>query len=504
MNAETIARWQFGITTVYHFFFVPVTLALSIITAILQTLWVRSGDLKYLRLTKFYGKLFLINFAMGVVTGIVQEFQFGMNWSEYSRFVGDIFGAPLALEALLAFFLESTFIGMWIFGWDRLPKKVHLTSIWLAAIGTNLSAIFILAANAWMQNPVGAIYDAALNRAHMTDFGAVLLNPVSLVTFAHVITSAWMTVGGLMVAVSGWHLAKIGNAAKNPDAGAHRFATKFGAWVLLGAGLLVCITGDIQGKIMTEVQPMKMAAAEGLYTTEGGDGKCADFSILTIGSMDGKQAVTPIIKVPCMLSFLATGNFDGKVEGINDLTKAYESGTLITPTNELQKTSYATLKAKIAALKADPNSGWDWAPNIPTSYWTFRIMMGLGFLAMAIGAFTLWTLRKGGVPKDNGLWKTIFWVAPLAPLFGISFGWIFTEIGRQPWLVNGVLPTASGVSPGVSAAEVLITCIGYTLLYGVLAVVELGLFNKYVRLGLPAVTEPKVLTDADAPLTFAY
>jgi len=506
MNAETIARWQFGITTVYHFFFVPVTLALSIITAILQTLWYRSGDLKFLKLTKFYGKLFLINFAMGVVTGIVQEFQFGMNWSEYSRFVGDIFGAPLALEALLAFFLESTFIGMWIFGWDRLPKKLHLTALWLAAIGTNLSAIFILAANAWMQNPVGAVYDPVLNRAHMTDFAAVVLNPVAIVTFTHVIASAWMTVGGLIVAVSGWHLAKLPQAKKPRagDAAAHRWATRFGAIVLLVAGLVVIITGDFQGKIMTSVQPMKMAAAEALYTTEGGNGTCANFSVLTIGSLDGKTPAQPIISVPCVLSFLATGDFNGKVEGITDLTKAYDGGALITPTNALQTSTADTLKAKIAALKADPNSGWDWSPNIPTSYWTFRIMMGLGFLAMAIGAYVLWVLRKGATPKDTGLWRAMLWVAPLAPLFGISFGWIFTEVGRQPWIVNGVLPTASAVSPGVSAIEVLITCVGYTLLYGLLAVVELGLFNKYVRLGLPVVEEPKVLTDDDAPLSFAY
>ena len=507
MSPETIARWQFGITTVYHFFFVPVTLALSMIVAIFQTMWVKTGDEKFLRMTKFYGKLFLINFAMGVATGIVQEFQFGMNWSEYSRFVGDIFGAPLALEALLAFFLESTFLGLWIFGWDRLPKKVHLATIWLAAIGTNLSAIFILAANSWMQSPVGATYVACdangfgpnggdCNRAIMTDFGAVLTNPVSLVTFPHVILSAWLTAGGLVAAISGWHLSKLkGKAKAERDIDTHRWAAKFGAWVLILAGVGVIVTGDIQGKIMTEVQPMKMAAAEALYTTEGGGTACADFSVLTIGSLDGKQAVKPVIAVPCLLSFLATGDFHGKVQGINDLTTAYNGGQLIQPDNALQK-AYASELKKLGIT--------DWAPNIPVSYWTFRLMMGLGFIGMAIGAWMLWVMRKGQLPKAGPVWNTLMYAAVLAPLFAISFGWIFTEMGRQPWLVAGVLPTASGVSPGVSAGEVLFTCITYTLVYGALAVVAVGLFNKYVRLGLPEVSEPKVLTDDEAPLTFAY
>ena len=209
MSAETLARWQFGVTTVYHFLFVPITLALSFLVAILQTIWVRTGQERFLKLTKFYGKLFLINFAMGVVTGIVQEFQFGMNWSEYSRFVGDIFGAPLALEALLAFFLESTFLGLWIFGWDRLNKKVHLATIWLAAIGTNISAIFILAANAWMQNPVGFRFNPETNRAELTNFADVMLNPVFLATFPHQITASWLVAGALMAGIAVWHLHRI-------------------------------------------------------------------------------------------------------------------------------------------------------------------------------------------------------------------------------------------------------------------------------------------------------
>jgi cytochrome d ubiquinol oxidase subunit I len=493
MSAETLARWQFGITTVYHFFFVPITIALSMLVAVMQTIWVRTGAEKMLRLTKFFGKLFLINFAMGVVTGIVQEFQFGMNWSEYSRFVGDIFGAPLALEALLAFFLESVFIGLWIFGWDRLPKKVHLLTIWLAAIGTMVSSIFILAANSWMQNPVGATFNPATDRAEMTSLVAVLMNPVALVTLPHVLTAAYMTAGGLVLGVAGWHLAKIGKpgtAKQESDASAYRWATRFGAWVLLAAGVLSLVTGDIQGKIMTEVQPMKMAAAEALWESE----QPAAFSVFTIGTLDGKQEVFSL-KVPGVLSFLATGDFNGKVYGINDLVKKYSAEGFGKADVALQRESADRL-AKLGVA--------DWVPNLPVTYWSFRLMMGLGFLAMAIGAWVLWVTRKDGVPKAGRVWTALMFGAPLAPLFGNSFGWIFTEMGRQPFIVYGVLPTAASASPGVSAFEVGLSMVLYTLIYGALAVVEVGLLMHYIKLGLPDVTEPVVLTDDDAPLSFAY
>ena len=502
MSAETLARWQFGITTVYHYFFVPITIALSMLVAVLQTIWYRTGQARYLRLTRFFGKLFLINFAMGVVTGIVQEFQFGMNWSEYSRFVGDIFGAPLALEALLAFFLESVFLGLWIFGWDRLSRGLHLMCIWLAAIGTMVSAVFILAANSWMQNPVGAAFNPATDRAEMTDLGAVLLNPVNLVTLPHVLFGAYMTAGGLVMGVSGWHLAKL-NAADRAgkattdhaeDVSAHRFATKFGAWILLVASVGILITGDIQGKIMTDVQPMKMAAAEALYHSEGGDGECADFSVVTIGTLDGQREVWSL-KVPCVLSFLATGTWDGRVEGINDLRADFENGRVVNPLNPLQMEARARLDA--IGVK-------DWAPNIPITYWTFRFMMGLGFAGMAIAAFVLFTLRKGRLPGSTPWWTAMMIASPLLPLFANSFGWIFTEMGRQPFIVNGVLTTMSAVSPGVSAFEVGATMVLFTLIYGTLAVVEVRLLLKYIKLGLPEANEPKVLTDDDAPLSFAY
>src|SRR3954471_14170833 len=264
MDALDIARWQFGIVTVYHFLFVPITIGMSAIVAGYETAWLRSGKEQYLRLTKFFGKLFLINFAIGVATGIVQEFQFGMNWSDYSRFVGDIFGAPLAIEGLLAFFLESTFLGLWIFGWDKLPRKLHAACIWIVHIGTLLSAYFILAANSWMQHPVGYKYNPETGRAELTDFAAVMFNKVQLVTFPHVILAASLTAAAFMVGVCAWLYVR----RAEDDRPMYRLGIRLGAWVALVAGLGVAISGDFQGKVMTEVQPMKMAAAEALYNTE--------------------------------------------------------------------------------------------------------------------------------------------------------------------------------------------------------------------------------------------
>lgn len=504
MSPDTLARWQFGITTVYHYFFVPVTIALSLLVAVMQTRWVQTGHEKFLRLTKFFGKLFLINFAMGVVTGIVQEFQFGMNWSEYSRFVGDIFGAPLALEALLAFFLESTFLGLWIFGWDRLPKKVHLATIWIAAIGTMLSAIFILAANSFMQNPVGAVYNELTDRAEMADFGALFTNPVFLATLPHTLAAAYLTAGGFVLAVAGWHLAKLNKPTlteqETRDAEAYRWATKFGAWVLLVAGAAVTLSGDFQGKVMYEVQPMKMAAAEALYESAGGNGESAPFSLLTIGTLDGSEPVFEIT-VPYVLGFLAKGDPFAEVAGIRNLSELYEqrlaAGEFNLPLeggNALQQ-AYAE---KLQTVGVD-----NFVPNIPVSYWTFRAMILTGMLAMAIGAWTLFVLRKGGKPKSGPFWSILMYTAILAPLFGNSVGWIFTEMGRQPWIVAGVLPTVTAVSPGVSNFEVWFSMIGYTLIYGALAVVEVGLMWKYVNLGLPQVVEPTIKGE-DEVLSFAY
>ena len=506
MDAEILARWQFGITTVYHFFFVPITIGLSMLVAVMQTIWVRRGDEQFLRLTKFFGKLFLINFAMGVVTGIVQEFQFGMNWSEYSRFVGDVFGAPLALEALIAFFLESTFIGLWIFGWDKLPKRLHLATIYLASIGTLLSSVFILAANSWMQNPVGATYRNG--RAELTSFGALLANPVFLTAFPHVILASYMTAGGLVAGVCALHLARMsreqeaGEVVRNGrtltadevagDLRSYRWGAKFGAWVLLVASVFTIASGDLQGKVMTQVQPMKMAAAEALYTTE----QPASFSIFTIGTLDGSREVFSI-RIPHVLSFLATGNINGEVKGINQIEQSYATNGFTRDDGtqtDLQKTYASVLKTKPVKL----------TPNIPVAYWTFRIMMGLGFLGMIIALWILVAIRGDRTPRPTRLWRWANIALPFLPLFAISVGWVFTEMGRQPWIVAGVLPTYTAVSPSVGAFQAGLTMVLFTLLYGVLAVVEFGLIIKYHKAGLPDVTEVHVPVDEDAPLSFAY
>jgi cytochrome d ubiquinol oxidase subunit I len=441
-----LARWQFGITTVYHFLFVPLTIGLAFSVAGFQTAWYRTGKESYLRLTRFFGELFLINFALGIVTGIVQEFQFGMNWSEYSRFVGDIFGAPLAIEGLLAFFLESTFLGLWIFGWDRLSRGIHLATIWIVAVASALSAYIILAANSWMQHPVGYTINETAGRAELTDFLAVLTNSTALITFPHTIAAAFMTTGAFIAGIAMYRLLRGRGEADLP----FRAAAKAGAVMLLVSGLAVAVTGDIQGKIMTEQQPMKMAAAEALWETE----QPASFSIFTIGTPDGSQDVFSI-RVPYLLSFLATGTFDGKVEGINDLQARYEQ-------------------------QYGPG---DYTPNTPITYWTFRWMIGAGALAAAAAAWFLWKLRRGGVPSRGAV--TLAIALPFLPLAANSFAWMFTEIGRQPWIVFGLMQTAIAVTPTNPAWEVALTMVGFTLLYGALAAVMLGLVIRRVRAGLP-------------------
>ena len=460
MDPLMLARWQFGITTVYHFLFVPLTISLAFTVAGLQTAWYRSGNEKYLRLTRFFGKLFLINFALGVVTGIVQEFQFGMNWSDYSRFVGDIFGAPLAIEGLLAFFLESTFLGLWIFGWGRLPKGVHLATIWIAAIGTVLSAYFILAANSWMQYPVGYTVNEAAGRAELTDIVAVLTSPMALVTFVHTIPAAFMTGGAFVTGIASWRLLR----HPDTDRPAFRTAAKVGAWMVVVSGLLVAITGDIQARVMTDAQPMKMASAEALWETS----QPASFSIFTIGSLDGSEEIFSI-RIPYLLSFMATGDPNGKVEGINDIQARYEE-------------------------KFGPG---DWTPNIPVAYWSFRLMIGAGILAAAAAAWFLWLMRRDRLPTRFMVATAI--LLPFLPLAANSIGWIFTEMGRQPWIVWGLMTTPNGVSPSNPWYAVALTLVTFTLVYGGLALVELSLLLRQIRLGLPTVGPESAPTGEGEP-----
>jgi cytochrome d ubiquinol oxidase subunit I len=404
-----LSRWQFGITTVYHFIFVPLTIGLSILVAAMQTAWFVKKDQAYLRMTKFFGKLFLINFAVGVVTGIVLEFQFGMNWSAYSRFVGDVFGAPLAMEGLLAFFMESVFLGLWIFGWDKLSPRLHLATIWLAAIGTNLSAFFILAANSWMQHPVGYRVNPVTHRAELTSIVRLLTNSTVLAAWPHVILASFVTAGMVLIAASAWHLAR------RSDTALFRRVMRLGLTVTLIAGLATFVTGDIQARLMDSQQPMKMAAAEALYNTEAP----ASFSLFTVGALNGGSEVWSV-RVPYLLSLIATLNPHGTEQGINDVQRAY-------------------------VKKYGPGS---YKPIVPVTYWSFRLMIGFGMLAALLALAGLWRTRRRRIPRSQWFCRAAIWGVGL-PYLASTMGWIFTEMGRQPWTVFGVLQTSQSESPGV-------------------------------------------------------
>lgn len=434
-----LARWQFAITTVYHFLFVPLTLGLSILIALMHTQYYRTNNEHYKKMTKFWGKLFLINFAMGVATGIVQEFQFGMNWSEYSRFVGDIFGAPLAIEALAAFFIESTFLGVWIFGWDKLPKKIHLASIWLVAFASNLSAFWILTANSFMQNPQG--YILANGRAEMTDFGALLLNPYLWHQFPHVVTAGLTTAAFFIMGISAYHLAK------KQDSLFFRTSFKWGAVVGVIASLLVAGIGHMQGQFLIDVQPMKMAAAEAHWETADP----ADFIALAgIDQENGQNSWE--IAVPNMLSFLSYNSFSGEVRGIHDL------------------------QAEYTAQYGEGN----YIPQVAPLFWSFRLMVGSGGLMILLALFGLYLAWKEKSVKPKWYLKVMLFAIAL-PYLANTAGWLITEMGRQPWIVYGLQKTADGVSTVMPAGYILLTLIGFTAIYGILAVIDVYLLSKFAK-----------------------
>ncbi|OPX12809.1 cytochrome ubiquinol oxidase subunit I [Mycobacterium sp. AT1] len=486
MNALDVSRWQFGITTVYHFIFVPLTIGLAPLIAVMQTAWVVTGNPAWYRLTKFFGKLFLINFALGVATGIVQEFQFGMNWSEYSRFVGDVFGAPLAMEGLIAFFFESTFIGLWIFGWTRLPRLVHLACIWIVAIAVNMSAYFIIAANSFMQHPVGTHYNPATGRAELTSIVAMLTNNTAVAAFTHVIAGSLLTAGVFVAGICAWWMVRTHDAEDGDGDAAtlYRPATIAGCLLALAATVGLFFSGDTQGKLMFVQQPMKMASAESLCTTATDP----DFSILTVGTHNDCDSVTHVLQVPGVLPYLAEGRFTGvTLQGVQDLQRQYE-------------------------IRYGPG---DYRPNLFVTYWSFRIMIGLLAIPVLFAVTTLWFTRRGRLPNQRWL----SWFALLSipmPFLANSAGWIFTEMGRQPWIVA---PNPTGdpmvrltVDHGVSdhpAWLVLLSLVIFTLLYAALGMVWFFLMRRYVLEGPrehdaePAPPAPPDEQDV-APLSFAY
>jgi cytochrome d ubiquinol oxidase subunit I len=443
MDPVILSRWQFALTTIYHFFFIPLTLGLGWFVAIWETIYVRTGNETYKRMAKFWGKLFLINFAMGVVTGIVLEFQFGMNWSEFSRFVGDIFGAPLAIEALLAFFLESTFLGIWIFGWDRLSKGLHAATMWLVVIGSNLSALWILVANGWMQSPVGYAINQATGRAELVDFGALVFNPRAWLFFWHTISAGFVTAAFFVLGISAYHLARKQNVE------IFKRSFRMAAMIGLLAAVMVGVAGHVQGTHLLEVQPMAAAASEAHWDTSDP----APFTVVAIFDSTGKQEIWSL-KIPNALSMLYYFKPEGEVPGINQLQEEYE---------------------------AEFGPG-DYVPSVPLAFWTFRIMVGVGLLLIALGAFGLYIVWRNWPAKWVRWLRWMVWVIPL-PYLANSTGWILTEAGRQPWVVHGLLKTEDAVSRSVSGGTVLISLISFVLIYGALMAVDVYLLAKYAKAG---------------------
>ncbi|WP_448852870.1 cytochrome ubiquinol oxidase subunit I [Corynebacterium sp. 335C] len=491
MDVVDISRWQFGITTVYHFIFVPLTIGLTPLVALMQTFWAVTGKAHWYRATRFFGTILLVNFAMGVVTGIVQEFQFGMNWSEYSKMVGDVFGAPLALEGLIAFFLESTFLGLWIFGWGRLPRWLHTACIWIVAVAVNISAYFIIVANSFMQHPVGAVWNPEKARAELADIGALLANPTALAAFPHAVAGSFLVAGTFVLGVSGWWLVRAHRAAADGAADArddgtrhstHRPALKVGLWTTVLSSIAVALTGDVQAKLMFVQQPMKMASAESLcHTTTD-----PMFSVLTIGTHNNCDSVIHLIEVPWVLPFLAEGKLSGvTLKGVVDLQR----------------------EAELAFGEGN------YSPNLFVTYWSFRAMIGLMAGSVGIAALAWWMTRRGHIPRGRaGTWFARACLAAIPfPFLANSAGWIFTEMGRQPWVVHPN-PESAGdprtelirmtVDMGVSGHApwtVIVSLVGFTLVYGALAVVWFWLIRRVVLHGPTAdAAPPEVAEEAAA------
>lgn len=460
--ALLLARWQFGATTVVHFLYVPLSIGLAPLVAILETAHYRTRDAGYRRLAAFFATLFLINFALGTVTGLVEEFQFGMNWSDYSRFVGDVFGPPLALEGLMAFFLESTFLGIYMFGRGRIPRWAHLASIWLLVLGTILSAFWIMAANSWMQDPVGYTINAHTHVAQMTNFWAVIANPIFLLSLPHVVLASFLTGALFMLGVCGIQLLR----GKDVEL-FRRTARMAVVWVAI-TSLLTMVVGDRLGDVVTQQQPMKTAAAEALYHTSAP----ASFSLFAIGTPNGGRLVFNIT-VPYILSVLATHSAVGEVQGIDDLQRQY-------------------------VQRFGPGN---YVPFVPAIYWSFRLMVGMGLIGLAVSLLGLLLMRKDRIDR----WPVFWWASIVAmpvPFIGVTTGWIFTEMGRQPWIVYGVLKTANAVTPSTGVVSLIISLTGFMVLYALLGLAGLLLAWRVIRSGPP--TEEQLARADEGELDIAY
>jgi cytochrome d ubiquinol oxidase subunit I len=436
-----LARWQFATTSIYHFLFVPVTIGLAFLVALLQTAWYRNEKPEFKRLTRFFGTLLLINVAVGVVTGLVQEFEFGMNWSAYSRFVGDVFGGPLAMEGLAAFFLESTFLGLWLFGWGRLPKRVHLACIWLVAIGSMLSAMFILAANSWMQHPVGYALNSR-GQPELNNVWALFTNPTFLWGYVHVILASLVTGSLVMLAVSAWQLRK------GRELQAFNHAARLSVVVLLPVILLQIVVGNRLGEIEAKYQPAKIAAAEAQWS----DCQPCSFSAFQVGGGRNDETPTQLIAIPHLLSVLATGTFDGAVEGLTELQKQDEQ-------------------------KYGPGN---YVPNVFVQYWSMRVMAYLGTLIALLALWGGWLVHKGTLDRSKWFLRLSLW-AVVTPFVMNTAGWMLTENGRQPWIVQGLMKTVNANSPSVSSTDIWISLIAFVAIYIALGAADLVLMLRYSR-----------------------
>ncbi|MSX02164.1 MAG: cytochrome ubiquinol oxidase subunit I [Actinobacteria bacterium] len=452
-DALTLARWQFATTTLYHFIFVPLTLGLAPVVAYMQTKWYRTRDESWLRLTKVFGALLLINFAIGAATGLLQEFQFGMNWSSYSQFVGDVFGSTLALEGLVAFMLESTFIGLWVFGWGRLSEKMHLATIWLVVAGTWLSTTFILMANSWMQNPVGYSIDKVTGQARMVNLWEVVTNKIAIWAVFHTLLASLMVAGFLLLGVACWHILK----GRNIEL--FRPVVKLGLLIAIPASALTLLVGSEFGVALTGPQPMKIAAAEALWNSE----QPASFSLFQVGGFSvDDQKPSFAIEIPYLLSFLATNTFTGKVEGMNQVQAAEQA-------------------------KYGPGN---YIPDVKLAYWSMRGMAYIGSLSMMIallGGFLYW---RGTLEQSRWFLKVAVGGIAL-PFVTALIGWIFTETARQPWVVYGVLKTADGLSKSVGSGEIIASLTAFMLLYIGIGVTAFILMRRYAILDPPAIDVPE-------------
>ena len=433
MNPLELSRLQFAATTMFHFIFVPLILGLSVIVAIMETRYVRTGDRLYLRMTKFWGRLFLINFALGVVTGLFLEFQFGTNWADFSRYAGDIFGAPLAIESLMTFFLESSFIGIWVLGWNRVSRRLHLFAAWMLVFGANLSALWILLANSWMQHPVGEVVSAG--RVRMVDFLAFFTNLYGWLKFFHTMFSGFVVAAFFVAGISAYHLLK--RREREFFMKSFRIAAVFA----LVSSVLVFLVGDEHAYEVAQTQPSKLAAMESVWETQ----QPAAYNLLVIPYPDHNRNLVQTLPIPWGLSLLATHSFDGKVTGMNDI-----------PPND--------------------------RPSVLPVFISFRLMVGLGMLFMLLGLAAVYFVRKPGLPERRWFLRIMLLALPL-PYVACELGWIVAEVGRQPWIVYGLFRTADGVSPNISTAQALISLLGLGAIYLGLTITDVYLLTKFAKKG---------------------